>query len=137
MITPTCLSMEWVDGPSSEFKSQKKKQFYKLDLCWLMLILLGVKTIEIRGKKHEEGVIVGLCANGWTGILWGEAKIHKVQELTGKDYVSLKNKHRIDDERSKYRKPHALYLSDVKAYTRRWYFTENHGTQGNPGNMCL
>ena len=59
---------------------------------------MGVKTIEIRGRKHKEGVIVGLCATGWTGILWGEAKIHRVQELTEKDYVVLKIKHRKGDE---------------------------------------
>ena len=144
MLIEKCFGVITWGKPSSEFRKnrnskERTQQYYKLFLCWLLLVLLGIKTIEIRGRGHKVGDVIGLVASGWKGLVWGEAKVVKVEKLTSLRYTFLRSKHRVGDSwcvlKQRYDEPHALYFSNVIAYKKPCFFNEKKGSLGNPGNL--
>ena len=103
---------------------------------WLVKILRGSKTIELRGSYHEMhvGETIALCSSGDGRACWGQAKLHRVEgpleddrfkELQDQNCVHAPSCEAVQHKMS-WKHVYAWHLSEVEVYETPLPYKNEH-----------
>ena len=103
---------------------------------WLVKILRGSKTIELRGSYHKMhvGETIALCSSGDGRACWGQAKLHRVEgPLEDDRFKELQDQHCVHapsceavQHKMSWKHVYAWHLSEVEVYETPLPYKNEH-----------